>query len=204
MGMHTLGLLLILFIISSSPPAVFADAIVEPHYTHCCLPRTGAHGPIPTSISGTTDSYEIMVTNSRNVSMIATLIYIPTDFEFVNASASESNWAMNALHSQVGGPIAVIWNGSKLSPGTNTTFTFALRNPDVGLHLSAVYTFLIIQTYVGGAYDAVRDPVEIIQPIRMFGIDSPTIALGLLAVVFTLLVLEAILPVRNRGSTVAP
>ena len=193
------GIILLLITISvSSSPRAIADTIVEPHYTHCCLPRTSAHGAIPTSISGITEGYEIMVMNKWNVSVTGVVVYVPADFDLINTSVSETGWAARRLFGGAGALSGVSWNGSRIPGGTNTTFTLTLRNPDVGWHLSAVYTFLIVQTYENGLLDATRDPVEIIEPIRLFGIDSPALACTLLLIVFALPLLGIMLPVRNK------
>ena len=177
----------------SMPSQVFAGATVEPHYTH-----TKAHGSVPTSIGGMTDSYEIHVTNVRNASITGVIVYIPTDFELINESASEVGWIARRLQPGVIGGVS--WNGREILPGMSATFFLSLRNPDVSLFLPAVETFLIVQTYPGGAL-ATREPVEITYPTRLFGIDYATLAFTLVAVVFSLLLLDVVSP-RGRQKTV--
>ena len=147
-----------------------------------------------------TDSYEIRVTNVRNVSMTGVIVYIPTDFELINESASEGGWVARRLPAQPGVIGGVSWNGSEILPGMSATFFLSLRNPDVGLFLPAVETFLIVQTYPGGSL-ATREPVEITYPTRLFGIDYATLAFTLVAVVFSLLLLDVVSP-RGRQKTV--
>src|SRR3989442_14573879 len=175
----------------SMPSQVFAGATVEPHYTH-----TKAHGSVPTSIGGMTDSYEIHVTNVRNASITGVIVYIPTDFELINESASEVGWIARRLQPGVIGGVS--WNGREILPGMSATFFLSLRNPDVGLFLAAIETFLIVQTYSGGALDATRQPVEITYPTRLLGIDYATLAFTLVAVVFLLLLLDAVVSLKGR------
>jgi len=184
--------LTLVIMVLSLPSQVFAGATVEPHYTH-----TKAHGSVPTSIGGMTDSYEIRVTNVRNVSMTGVIVYIPTDFELINESASEVGWIARRLPAQPGVLGGVSWNGREILPGMSATFFLSLRNPDVGLFLPAVETFLIVQTYPGGAL-ATREPVEITYPTRLFGIDYATLAFTLVAVVFLLLLLDGIVSLKRR------
>jgi len=179
----------------SLPSQVFAGATVEPHYTH-----TKAHGSVPTSIGGMTDSYEIRVTNVRNVSMTGVIVYIPTDFELINESASEVGWIARRLPAQPGVLGGVSWNGREILPRMSATFFLSLRNPDVGLFLPAVETFLIVQTYPGGAL-ATREPVEITYPTRLFGIDYAMLAFTLVAAVFFLLLLDGIVSLKRRQKT---
>ena len=195
---HPIGASLTLAImVLSLPSQVFAAATIEPHYTH-----TKAHGSVPTSIGGMTDSYEIQVTNGHNVSVTGVIVYIPTDFELINESASEVGWIARRLPAQPGVIGGVSWNGSEILPGTSVTFFLSLRNPDVGLFLPAVETFLIVQIYLGGALDATREPVEITYPTRLFGIDYATLAFTLVAVVFSLLLLDGVVSLRGRQRTV--
>jgi len=189
--------LVLLIIISTSPSGVFASATVEPHYTHCCLPRGAGHGPIPTSISGITDEYEIVIVNNRNVSMTGVVVYFPAGFAFVNASVGGGGWVTAILRDQSGIPAAISWNGSRILPGANATFMLTLHNPTVGLQLSGVYDFLVAQLYVNALPDGSRDPVEIIQPIRLFGIDSSALAFASIAIVFVLIALQLVLPRRK-------
>ncbi len=193
---HRIGASLTLAImVLSLPSQVFAGATIEPHYTH-----TKAHGSVPTSIGGMTDSYEIQVTNGHNVSVTGVIVYIPTDFELINESASEVGWVARRLPAQPGVTGGVSWNGREILPGMSATFFLSLRNPDVGLFLPAVETFLIVQTYPGGA-SATREPVEITYPTRLFGIDYATLAFTLVAVVFLLLSLDVV-SLRGRQKTV--
>ena len=197
-GARRIGASLTLVImVLSLPCQVFAGATVEPHYTH-----TKAHGSVPTSIGGMTDSYEIQVTNGRNASATGVIVYIPTDFELINESASEVGWVAMRLPPQPGVIGGVSWNGREILPGMSATFFLSLRNPDVGLFLAAIETFLIVQTYSGGALDATRQPVEIIYPTRLLGIDYATLAFTLVAVVFLLLLLDAVVSLKGRQKTV--
>jgi len=187
------GATIILLVLSiSSTPGVFASATVEPGYTLCC-----AHGPIPTSISGIIDTYEFLVMNTRNVSIIQVFVYIPADFGFVNASATGSAWRMERLGAPAGGLSGVSWNGGVISPKASSSFSLTLRNPEVGLRFSGVYTFIIVQVSVGGVADAARTPVEITQPNRIFGIDAPFLALASLGTLIGLLLVETVFPVKK-------
>ena len=129
--------------------------------------------------------------------MGAAFVFAAAGFAFVNASVGGGGWVTAILRDQSGIPAAVSWNGSRILPGANATFMLTLHNPTVGLQLSGVYDFLVAQLYVNALADGSRDPVEIIQPIRLFGIDSSTLAFSSIAILFVLLALQLVLPRRN-------
>lgn len=129
--------------------------------------------------------------------MTGVVVYFPAGFAFVNASVGGGGWVTAILRDQSGIPAAISWNGSRILPRANATFMLTLHNPTVGLQLSGVYDFLVAQLYVNALSDGSRDPVEIIQPIRLFGIDSSALAFASIAIVFVLIALQLVLPRRK-------
>ena len=165
----------------------YAIGSIEPEYTHCCIPHTGAHSPIPTSITEMQDSYEIMVPNERSVPITTVEVLVPSAFEVVTANAGDSAWSTSVS------PGLVKWAGSTIPVGGNFTFRLVLRNPSIGLNFSNVYTFVVIPFYQGSLLDAWKIPVEIVQPMRIFGWDASTLALTGVSIVTMLPIIESII-----------
>lgn len=197
-GVRALGRLftLLLIILLALPTGIlpsFGHATIEPDYTHCCIGSTGAHSSIPTSITGIADTYETKVPNEKRNPIIQVELIFPSDFKLVSIPVGESAWVITSAEN------AVTWSGGEIAPRANYTFRAVLLNPEIGFDFSRVYTFIVIAQYADDSLDAWRVPIEIIQPLRILGVDASLIGLGSVLAALSIPLIELVaLRARRR------
>ena len=126
---------------------------------------------IPTSYTGTLETYTMVVSNQRNVSITEVQVVMPQGMQLIS-EGNQKGWKVTVLEPPSVRTPVLIWNGSSILKGQIEHFVFKARNPSELF----VYYFLVVQTYEGGDNDVSRPWVQVISPTSVAGIEFSTIA----------------------------
>ena len=161
------------------------DLFVGDSAEHAVMGHGGIY--IPTSYTGISETYTMVVGNERNIPATAVQIILPQGMQFVSAQ-EPNNWKISVLQPPSVRTTVLIWNGSSIAKGKSEQFTFSVKNPAEGF----VYYFVVVQSYIGGDNDVSRPWVQIITPTNIAGIEYSTIAFLVIAMGMALPFVEMI------------
>ena len=140
---------------------------------------------IPTSYTGISETYTMVVRNDRGRATTEVQIILPQGMEFISAREQVS-WKLTVLKPPSVPTPVLIWNGSSISKGKSEQFAFRVMNPPDLF----VYYFVVVQTYQGGENDVWRPWVQIINPTNIAGIEFSTIAALIVPLTLALPIIE--------------
>jgi uncharacterized repeat protein (TIGR01451 family) len=147
---------------------------------------------IPTSYTGTVETYSVMISNERNFSATNVQVILPQGMQFLSVD-ERAGWKVTVLYPPSVPSVVLIWNGSSIQKGNSEQFAFTVRNPAEIF----VYYFVVVQSYEDGNSEVSRPWVQVVNPTNIAGIEFSTIA-GLV------IVMVLVLPfVERAGERVA-
>ncbi len=140
---------------------------------------------IPTSYTGTLETYTMVVNNQKNFSITEVQVVLPQGMQLIS-DGNQKGWKVTVLEPPSVRTSVLIWNGSSILKGQSEHFVFKARNPsDV-----FVYYFLVVQTYEGGDNDVSRPWVQVISPTSIAGLEFSTVAGIVIVIVLVLPFIE--------------